>query len=60
MSDNLRKPGNPGGSRGHSLPQKNTGPLASGNSDSGDHTGRSSCDPCTPGKTSGRKGNPIH
>lgn len=59
MSDNLRAPGNPGGTRGHSESQKNTAPLASGNDGSAESTGRSSATPVTPGKTSGRKGNPV-
>jgi hypothetical protein len=58
MSD-LRAPGNPGGTRGKSEPQKNSAPITSTNQGTSDSTGRSSVDPCTPGKTSGRKGNPV-
>ena len=59
MSDNLRAPGNPGGTRGKSESQKNTAPLQSTNHGSSDSTGCSGiATPVTPGRTSGNNKKP--
>ena len=59
MSD-LRAPGTqPGVSKGKSESQKNQAPLASGNDGSADKVAGTIATPVTPGKTSGRKGNPV-
>lgn len=62
MSD-VRAPGNPGGSRGKSCPQQNRAPLTDDSNDESGETamgmGSRTVFGTTPGKTSGRKGNPI-
>lgn len=56
MSDKLRAPGNPGGSRGHSESQKNQAPLQSGNAGSSTSTSNGGiATPVTPGRTRGNK-----
>ena len=56
MSDGLRAPGNPGGTRGKSESQKNQAPLESGNKGSSTSTGCGGIvTPVTPGRTSGNK-----
>ena len=60
VSDNLRPPGNPGGTRGKSESQKNQAPLESGNAGSSTSTGCGGiATPVTPGKTSGNR-NKVH
>lgn len=62
MSD-LRAPGHPGGTRGKSCPQQNQAPLTDDANDEGQETamgmGSTTQFGTTPGKTSGRKGNPV-
>lgn len=55
MSDNLRAPGNPGGTRGKSESQKNAAPLQSGNLGGAEKVSGHVATPVTPGRTKGNK-----
>ena len=55
MSDNLRAPGNPGGSRGKSESQKISAPIAATNHDGAAKSGGHCVPPVTPGRTGGNK-----
>lgn len=55
MSDHLRAPGSPGGTRGKSESQKNQAPLQSGNLGGADKVTGHVATPVMPGHTSGNK-----